>query len=216
MAGRLAAFVFPDKCVKCKRYMTRGRLIPLSACYCPQCLDPPLPFFTPPFCTCCGHVFSGKEGSNHFCESCLKTKLPLDRVRAAFETHFSQTHIDYIIPIPLYKKKVRKRGFNQSYLLVRHFILLYLETYKNLPPWQLDIHSLVRVKQTPSQTGLDIRQRQKNLTRAFDCREKRKFKGKSILLCDDVFTSGATCSAAAKCLISAGAARVFALVLARA
>ena len=134
----------------------------------------------------------------------------------AFTDYFSDVPIDLILPIPLHPAKARKRGFNQSFLLVRNFRAIYRKRYGQPPPWQVDIQSLVRIKETPTQTGLDIAERERNLKNAFAGGEGRDIEGKSLLLIDDVFTTGATCRAAAKTLLDAGAARVDALVLARA
>ncbi|MCG8686364.1 MAG: ComF family protein [Desulfobacterales bacterium] len=248
-ANQLSHLIFPDKCVKCGVYNTRDKDIPFSVCYCPTCMDKPLPFYTSPYCTVCGEVFESKTGEDHLCESCLKKTPDVERVRAAFEyqglireavslfkyqsrfslisplerylfqaynKHFADIPVDLIIPIPLHPSKARKRGFNQSYLLARRFPKLYQKEYGQLPSWKVDFACLARTKPTSSQTGLDIKQREKNLKQAFVCKDKSIIKHKHILLVDDVFTTGATCNAAARVLIKAGAASVSALVLARA
>ena len=134
----------------------------------------------------------------------------------AFGIYLAGKKIDLIVPIPLYFKKARQRGFNQSYLLVRNFASLYREKYGIPPGWTIDAKGLVRVKQTSTQTGLDIVERRKNLKQAFKWKGRESLEGKSVLLVDDVYTTGATCDAAAGALTDAGADRVDALVLARA
>ena len=134
----------------------------------------------------------------------------------AFKTHFNVDDFHLILPIPLHLSKVRKRGFNQAYFLVRNFSGLYRSAFDRNPSWTINIDTLVRVRATVSQTGLDHSERRKNLNQAFSCRHPSKVERKNILLVDDVYTTGATCNAAAKTLIRAGAARVSALVLARA
>ena len=134
----------------------------------------------------------------------------------AFTDYFSDLPVDVIVPIPLHPAKARKRGFNQSFLMVRGFVSRYRRRYGQAPLWQVDARSLVRVKETPSQTGLDIDERVNNLKGAFQWRGHRDIQGKHILLADDVFTTGATCHAASQALLDAGAERVDALVLARA
>lgn len=138
------------------------------------------------------------------------------RLFQAFAEFFDQEPVDLILPIPLHPAKARKRGFNQSFLLVRNFESIYQRRYGQPPPWQVDISGLSRVKMTPSQTGLDHRQREKNLRDAFQWQGGTGIKGKEVLLVDDVYTTGATCLAAAATLMKAGADRVSALVLARA
>ena len=134
----------------------------------------------------------------------------------AFATYFGDRDIHMVLPIPLHRKKAAVRGFNQSYLLVRRFEKLYRSRYGHLPSWTVNMRSLVRIRHTPSQTGLTIKARKKNLMKAFALRADKDLDGCNLLLVDDVFTTGATCYSAAKILKAAGAARVDALVLARA
>ncbi len=150
-------------------------------------------------------------------QSKLSLARPLERhLFQAFATHFDMNGFHLIVPIPLHISKARKRGFNQSYFLVRNFPRLYRDAWGRPAPWRIDISGLARVRATVSQTGLDHKARKKNLIRAFACPKPAHIKGKNILLVDDVFTTGATCNAAAQTLVDAGAASVSALVLARA
>ena len=134
----------------------------------------------------------------------------------AFDTYFFAHGIDLLVPVPLHPSKTRKRGFNQAYLLIRRFQKFYRQQYGKDPSWQIDTRSLVRVKPTLPQTGLDSGSRQENLKNAFKVRPGAGLKEKRILLVDDVFTTGSTCYEAARVLGRAGAGRVDALVLARA
>jgi len=133
-----------------------------------------------------------------------------------FLDYYANLPIDLIIPMPLHRTKMRKRGFNQAYYLSRNFKKLYRLTFHCLPDWDMDMDSLVRIKKTLPQTGFDIEERKKNLKNAFKIVQESRIRGKYILLIDDVFTTGATCNEAAKELLRHGAARVDALVLARA
>ncbi len=134
----------------------------------------------------------------------------------SFLVHYLKPNIDLIVPIPLHKRKLRQRQFNQAYLLVRHFPKLFMNKFKNAPTWQIDIDSLKRVKATKPQTGFDIKERKKNLKNAFQVANKESIKNKNILLIDDVLTTGATCNEAASVLLKSGAKEVNTLVLARA
>lgn len=150
-------------------------------------------------------------------QSKLSLARPFERLLFnAFVTHFDMNSFHLIVPIPLHGSKARKRGFNQSYFLVRNFPRLYKDACDRPPTWRIDIRCLVRTRATASQTGLDIKARKQNLSQAFFCPKPARIKGKNILLIDDVFTTGATCNAAAQTLMDAGAAGVSALVLARA
>ncbi len=134
----------------------------------------------------------------------------------AFESHFSHGSIDCILPIPLHGKKVRQRGFNQSFLMIRHFMSMYTRSHGEKPSWEIDTRSLVRVRSTTSQTGLSIQERENNLNQAFKMRPGAFLAGKHILLVDDVYTTGATCKSAARVLLASGVKQVDVLVLARA
>jgi len=134
----------------------------------------------------------------------------------AFERFFETAAIDLILPIPLHFKKMKLRGFNQSFLLVRNFQKKYRSIHGKTPCWQIDTGTLLRIKSTRPQTGFDIQQRQDNLKGAFAIKGKTTLFGKNILLVDDVYTTGATCGEAARLLLKSGANRVDVLVLARA
>jgi len=102
------------------------------------------------------------------------------------------------------------RGFNQSFLLLRHWPGQTAATGIRIVS---DL--LKRSKPTPSQTGLGRRQRMKNLRGAFSVTAPGQVKGRRVLLVDDVYTTGATVDACAAALRKAGAARVDVLTLAR-
>lgn len=147
----------------------------------------------------------------------LAMAKPLERL--LFETflqYYENLAVDLIMPMPLHRSKMRKRGFNQAYFLSRNFKKSYYRMFCRLPSWDMDLESLVRVKKTEPQTGFDIEERKKNVKNAFKIVQEDRIKGKHILLVDDVFTTGATCNEAAKALLRHGAGRVDALVLARA
>ena len=116
---------------------------------------------------------------------------------------------DLLVPIPLSKKRLLERGFNQAAVLAK--ILADKTTIK------LDEQSLVRKIHTPiHRAGMDDKARELTVKNAFEITRPNFIKGKNILLIDDVFTSGATASACAKVLKKAGAEKVYVLTLARA
>ena len=113
---------------------------------------------------------------------------------------------DRIIPIPLHKERQRQRAYNQSTLLVDELIKVW--------PILFQPDALFRVRKTAPQVGLNVHERQSNVTNAFWANDS--VKGKSILLIDDVFTTGATMQAAAQALIDAGAKEVQGFAIAKA
>lgn len=117
--------------------------------------------------------------------------------------------MDYnmIVPIPLHKRRLLERNFNQSEVLSR---ILSKKT-------GIDIctNALQRIKNTPPQAQLTDSERPDNIRGAFHVNDIAAIKGKTILLVDDVFTTGSTVREAAKALLAAGATRVGAWVIAR-
>ncbi|WP_299981329.1 ComF family protein [Desulfobacula sp.] len=132
-----------------------------------------------------------------------------------FLRHYAISRIDLIMPVPLHKKKLRERGFNQAFLLIRNFVKRYQQVFEQSPLWEIDTIALARIKKTQPQTGFDIEQRKSNLKNAFKVVNQKTIENKHILLIDDVFTTGATCNEAARVLLKHGAKKVDALVLAR-
>lgn len=115
--------------------------------------------------------------------------------------------VEMVIPIPLGRKRRKKRGYNQV-----EVITAPLAVYLDLPHAP---RALTRAKETRTQVGLSAAERRENVKSVFQA--KPAFvKGRSILLMDDVATTGATLSSAADALLSAGASQVYALTVARA
>jgi ComF family protein len=114
-----------------------------------------------------------------------------------------------IVPVPLHKRRLRTRGFNQASLIAE-----VLSRGLALP---LDEVSLVRISSTEKyRAGLDAKGRRDTVAGAFEVRHPRMVAGETILLVDDVFTTGATVSACAEALLTAGVQEVFVLTISRA
>jgi ComF family protein len=113
-----------------------------------------------------------------------------------------------ILPVPLHPKRLREREFNQSVLLARP-----LAKRLGIP---LDLDAVERVRHTPPQSASTEADRRKNLKGVFRVRRPERIKGRSILIFDDVYTTGATIEELAWSLLRAGAWRVSGLTLARA
>jgi ComF family protein len=125
----------------------------------------------------------------------------------AFELHIAPTTIDFIIPVPLHVHKLRQRGFNQALLLGRR---LSRQTGISLLP-----RTLRKTRDTPTQTALTGTERRHNLKGAFSVAGPHSLDDASVLLVDDVFTTGATLNECAGVLTAHGAAHVLALTVAR-
>ncbi|NNL41725.1 MAG: ComF family protein [Desulfobacterales bacterium] len=135
---------------------------------------------------------------------------------AAFIRFWDINQIDLVIPVPLHLRRLRQRGFNQAYLLVRKWKQLAAKLSINISDIAVERNMLVRSRWTEPQTGLEREKRMKNIKNAFQVNHCFKISEKRILLVDDVFTTGATVNECAKTLLSSGAKRVDVLTLARA
>ena len=114
---------------------------------------------------------------------------------------------DCVIPVPLADVRLRQRGYNKVTLIATSFAKeLKLHLFTN---------ALERMRETRSQVGLDSQERQVNVEGAFRA-DSRIVQGRSIVLIDDLLTSGATLKNCAIALLNAGAAQVFCLTVGRA
>ena len=114
---------------------------------------------------------------------------------------------DVVIPVPLHRRRLLRRGFNQSALLAA--------AVTRKLHCRLDVTTLVRVIATPPQTAQDLESRRRNVHNAFAVRYPERIADLKVLLVDDVFTTGATANACAAELRGAGARTVDVLTIAR-
>lgn len=114
---------------------------------------------------------------------------------------------DFLIPVPLDGRRLREREFNQAHLLAQG-----VSRYFNIP---ISSRNLRRVRRVPPQTQLSRKEREKNVKGLFQVRKGEKYKGRKILLIDDVFTTGATVNECARVLKQAEAEEVQVLTVAR-
>lgn len=105
-----------------------------------------------------------------------------------------------VVPVPLHRWRLWNRGFNQSGLIARE-----LGRRWNLP---VDDQLLFRAKRTPPLKGMNYKQRHSAVRGAFGIAPTLRLDGRTIVLIDDVLTSGSTAEACARTLRKAGAARV--------
>jgi len=134
---------------------------------------------------------------------------------STFVRHWDVKEIDLVMPVPLHIRRLRERGFNQSYLLVRNWHRIAEKLNINLSHIQIDTNTLIRHRETKPQVSLRGEKRRKNIKNAFEVKNPSKIEGKRIVLVDDVFTTGSTVIECAKVLSKAGAEYVDVLTLAR-
>ena len=229
-------FIYPPTCAGCGSPLDSERsravcsscllaLEPISEPYCPRCGIPyPTESRTPHLCgDCLGgvHLFDRARATG-FYRGLLREIIhrfkyggqtflarPLAKILAASAKELTRLHhIDLIVPVPLHSKRLRQRGFNQASLLAR-----YLGSALKI---SVDYASLKRSRWTEPQTGLSRRQRAVNVKGAFALTRPEKIEAKSILLLDDVFTTGETVNQCVGVLKKDGGAReVVVLTVAR-
>lgn len=228
--------MFPRNCPLCSRTLDERD----EGCVCPVCLAA-FKRIEPPMCHWCGRPVHGAITDEFVCTQCVGRKLHYDRALSAvladarmldvihrfkyqrelyFGPHMAQLliecaarHVDWskvdaIIPVPLHPRKERHREFNQAHVLTQ---ALGAEFGKPVVTGILH-----RVLDTPSQTFLNAEERQKNLRDAFRATKPDEFSGRTLVLVDDVYTTGSTSNACARELKKAGATSVLVLTLARA
>jgi competence protein ComFC len=136
--------------------------------------------------------FNDKPNCAHYLSKLLAVK-----VNREFEYNI-------IAPVPLSKKRLKERKFNQSIIIARNI------DAKNLVP-----NLLIKSPNVKRQTGLALNQRKQNIKNAFSLNKKYSVTGKTVLLIDDVATTYSTLNECAKVLKDAGAKKVFCATLAR-
>lgn len=233
-ASRIVASVlFPDTCLACHMHVAaRGTL-------CPDCWDR-LHFIAEPVCAVTGTPFQHEFGDNMISAEALADPPPWRRARAAVLhddiarqlvqrlKYGDQTELapwmaqwmlragrtlvpecDVVVPVPLHARRYLARRYNQSAELARAIAAKAGLAFEPA--------ALTRIKATRQQVGLTATQRQANVRGAFrvDAGSEIAGSGRSVLLVDDVFTTGATISAATKVLLRAGAANVDVLTFSR-
>ncbi|MBV6395492.1 MAG: hypothetical protein HFACDABA_01068 [Anaerolineales bacterium] len=112
-----------------------------------------------------------------------------------------------IVPVPLGEKRMRERGYNQVALIAKPVSLALDSMYRPA--------ALKRQRDTRSQVGLSAGERRDNVRNAF-LADPNFVRGKSVLVMDDVATTGATLTSSAEALLHAGASQVYAITVARA
>lgn len=162
------------------------------------------------FARACG-IYEGALRESVLCMK-FHPRLP-SRLRAELQKAFSALNqkqpLESIIPVPLHADRLATRTFNQAEVIARELA--------SLTGLRVDAASLVRARYTEKhRAGMAARERARSLEKAFRVRAPRLIQGKSVLLVDDVMTTGSTTHAIAEVLLAGGARSVSVLTLARA
>lgn len=230
LCTKLRDICFPATCCKCGKYTENQGL-------CGNCWSK-IHWISEPICPICGKPFEIDIGIS--CAECRRKKPSFDCARAVFEyddeskplilkfKHSDATFLgeqlaqwmyrvgeslfekaDLIVPVPIHFFKRLKRKYNQTEILANYLAQLSGKTYEP--------RILKKNKPSRSQEGLTKIQRKENVKNSFAIDEKYAplLNEKSVLLIDDVLTTGATVNECAKILKKHGAKSVFVLTLAR-
>jgi len=202
--------VFPDNCLLCRQYLnSRHQRQLCSGCLQTLSLNPSA-LSRPSDGASYAQAWSAclyNEGAQKLLHafkyggktSLRKTFVPI-LIDCIDRHHLPVAQFDLMTPIPLHPARLRERGYNQSALLSAGLALHYRIAHNE--------HLLVRTKNTLTQTELGAKQRWTNLEGAFRIKNPTGIKDKTIILVDDLLTTGATVESAAATLKMAGAARV--------
>ncbi|MBI1823254.1 MAG: ComF family protein [Nitrospirae bacterium] len=227
---------FPAECQACKKELGQSR-VPL---FCEPCWSGIRPL-EGPFCPQCGRPFLSSialsYSPGHRCGDCRATPPYFDQMTIPFSyegtlaksiyfykyrrqvslikslVELVRPHLaplkkaEVILPVPLHPTRLREREFNQSLLLADALGLILKR-----PVWG---HVLVKVSQTTHQVKLSGRGRRKNLDRSLTVPNPKHVSGKTVLLVDDVFTTGSTMNECAKVLKKVGSQEVYGFAIAR-
>jgi ComF family protein len=232
----LTDIVYPKKCLACKDKLKNSSIDNLVCAQCWTGIKKNLP----PFCSSCGRHLEKTNFAKAICPACQKNRHHFDRafspcvytgaikelihefkykgkdylgaslaklmIEFIKEYDLPVRDLDFIVPMPLHKTRLREREFNQAEVLSR---FIAAEFNKDLLT-----DTLIRHRPTKRQTDLETSQRLLNVKASFSVTGPDKLKGRNLLVIDDVLTTGATSSEAARALKEEGANIVFVLTLA--
>jgi competence protein ComFC len=227
--------VFPLNCLLCRKYIRTTD--PSGDVLCQNCLGT-LQFNSPPFCLSCSRHLA--ESSSSLCCHCRTAACHFNKNYSALlytpalrrlilsfkygnktslktlfshlvlsfinQNHLDMKKFDMVIPVPLSSARMRERGYNQAQLLAS-----IIANHFGIP---LSANNLLRCRHTPCQAALPPDARLTNVQGAFKINHSEIYRNQTLLVVDDVLTTGATVSEIARLLKSHGAAHVETLTLA--
>lgn len=226
---RIISLFYPRRCPVC------DEVVPKPGMYiCPECKEK-LQVIKPPYCQKCGkpladfkeeYCMDCKKGTHWFTKGAALYRYPVirqsiyrikyegrreyldfyaDEIVRRFGSMIRMWEPDGIIAVPLHKNRLYKRGYNQAEILAKQIgRKMKIPFYKKL---------VKRCKDTIAQKGLDILERQNNLKKAFII-EQNVVKLNTIIIVDDIYTTGSTMDAMAQVLKASGVKNIYFITLA--
>lgn len=216
--------IFPNRCPLC------GEVINWKYEYCQGCFDE-LPYTGEEFCHGCGNIssscichrnenlFSRCYAAFYYLDSAkggvvyLKNtknnvfpRLFAEKIRSDIEADPYEFKADFIVPVPMSKTKLRKRGFNQAEVLADA-----LGQQLNIP---ICNDALVKSISFVAQHKLSATRRKTNASHLYSAGKNIDIKGKTVIIVDDVMTTGSTINSCAEILLEMGAEKIIAAVAA--
>lgn len=217
------SIIFPDRCAFC------GKVIPFRREVCEACRQS-VSAIQPPKCLFCGAAestcrcrkkqnfydaitavfkYEGKAKNGilrwKYKNAVISTTFFAKAISAVVRRDFAGIHFDLITFVPQTKKETAERGYNQGEILAGE-----VGRFLNIPSAPL----LVKIAETERQHDLPLHRRSGNIFGVFDCANEKEIEGKTILLVDDIRTTGYTINECAKILQLYGAAAVYCAVIA--
>jgi ComF family protein len=213
-------FALPPRCAGC------GAIVDEVHSFCPPCWTQ-VQFLGENGCSTCGMPLEATDAE--LCGVCIARPPRIHRTRSAVayddlsrsialrlkygrKVALARTMARYmaplirgaeeplLVPVPLHRSRLWQRGFNQSALIASELA--------KATGHRSDPHLLRRVKRTPALKGMSLRQRRKVVAGAFEVNPSAELEGRTVVLIDDVLTTGSTANACARALRQAGASRI--------
>ena len=213
-------FALPPRCAGC------GAIVDEVHSFCPPCWTQ-VQFLGDSGCSTCGMPLEATDAE--LCGVCVAKPPRIQRTRSAVayddlsrsialrlkygrKVALARTMARYmaqlvrdsdepiLVPVPLHRSRLWQRGFNQAALVAGELA--------RATGYRFDPHLLRRVKRTPALKGMSLRQRRKVVAGAFQVNPSADLAGRTVVLIDDVLTTGSTANACARALQKAGAGRV--------